>query len=219
MIKTDIEALELYQSALKKELEKAEAKHKKIVEKEKNKLKQFFEEYPTRRSVDEAYECDCINLTQRDKLMEKFDTLEKFENKETGLSKYICILKRKLISLSVEIKGATDDEIEVIKPIGVKKEAELVGLPLGEKYRFTSDSMGITFQEKTFVKDKAPTWFNVSYHPSLKMGLKYLVQKEINETGLRDIETISNKIEELNEYINSEIKVNNLIIKKQGEFK
>jgi len=217
MIKTDIEALELYQSALKKELEKAEAKHRKLVEKEKDKLKKFFDEYPTRRSVDEAYECDCINLTQRDKLMEKFDNLEKFENKETGLSKYIYLLKKRIASLSVEIKGATDEEIEVIKPIEAEEETELKGLPLGDKYRFTSDSLGITLQEKRFVKDKGPVWFNVSYHPSLKMGLKWLVQKEINGTGLKDIQTISDRIEKLNEYINSEIKVDNLIIRKKGE--
>ncbi len=78
-------------------------------------------------------------------------------------------------------------------------------MTINEKYKIESDEMNVTLYEKYISKEGKnegkPQWKPVSYHGNLEMALKSLVDKEINGTGLKDIETVVAKIQELKSFI------------------
>lgn len=73
---------------------------------------------------------------------------------------------------------------------------------LGNKLKIESDEVCVTIYEKYISKKTGDEmWKPVSYHPNVRMALKYLVDREVNGTGLKDLEEVTNKIEELYKWI------------------
>lgn len=209
MNKINIEALELYIATLEQALEKAEIKQQKAEEREKKKIEKFKEEYPTRNDIDDAYGCASISSSKRDQLVEMFDNLDKVQNEETPLGRYINLLKRHIRNFDLEIKINGEDmpEQNVPSKQGVKSPE---GLILNEKYRIISDELNVTVQESYISKNVEylgeKMYKSISYHPSIAMAIKSIIDDEINGTGLKDIKTVSDKIEELKKYVDEFIK-------------
>lgn len=209
MNKTNIEALELYIATLEQALEKAKIKQQRAEERERKKLEKFKEEYPTRNDIDTAYGYASISSSKRDQLVEMFDNLDKVENEETPLGRYINLLKRHVRNFDLEIKINGEDMPEQNVPS--KEEVESPeGLILSEKYRIVSDELNITVQESYISKNAEhlgeKMYKNVSYHPSIAMAIKSIIADEINSTGLKDIKTVPDKIEDLKKYVEEFIK-------------
>lgn len=91
-------------------------------------------------------------------------------------------------------------------------------IEINERYRIGSDKdKNIILYEKVHKRErdeKNKTWVELDettdvvrgYYPNLEVLLKSLVKKEIIGTGLKDIETIQEKIEELQKIIKKTIK-------------
>ena len=91
-------------------------------------------------------------------------------------------------------------------------------IEINERYRIGSDKdKNIILYEKVHKRErdeKNKTWVELDettdvvrgYYPNLEVLLKSLVKKEIIGTGLKDIETIQEKIEELEKVIKKTIK-------------
>ena len=91
-------------------------------------------------------------------------------------------------------------------------------IEINERYRIGSDKdKNIILYEKVHKRErdkKNKTWVELDettdvvrgYYPNLEVLLKSLVKKEIIGTGLKDIETIQDKIEELQKIIKKTIK-------------
>ena len=91
-------------------------------------------------------------------------------------------------------------------------------IEINERYRIGSDKdKNIILYEKVHKRErdeKNKTWVELDettdvvrgYYPNLEILLKSLVKKEIIGTGLKDIETIQDKIEELQKIIKKTIK-------------
>ena len=92
-------------------------------------------------------------------------------------------------------------------------------IEINERYRIGSDKdKNIILYEKVHKRErdeKNKTWVELEettdvirgYYPNLEVLLKSLVKKEIIGTGLKDIETIQKKIEELEKIIKKTIKL------------
>lgn len=92
-------------------------------------------------------------------------------------------------------------------------------IEINERYRIGSDKdKNIILYEKVHKRErdeKNKTWVELDettdvvrgYYPNLEVLLKSLVKKEIIGTGLKDIETIQKKIEELEKIIKKTIKL------------
>ena len=92
-------------------------------------------------------------------------------------------------------------------------------IEINERYSIGSDKdKNIILYEKVHKRErdeKNKTWVELDettdvvrgYYPNLEMLLKSLVKKEIIGTGLKDIETIQKKIEELEKIIKKTIKL------------
>ena len=90
---------------------------------------------------------------------------------------------------------------------------------INERYRIGSDKdKNIILYEKVHKRErdeKNKTWVELDettdvvrgYYPNLEVLLKSLVKKEIIGTGLKDIETIQDKIEELQKIIKKTIEL------------
>ena len=91
-------------------------------------------------------------------------------------------------------------------------------IEINERYRIGSDKdKNIILYEKVHKRErdeKNKTWVELDettdvvrgYYPNLEVLLKSLVKKEIIGTGLKDIEIIQDKIEELQKIIKKTIK-------------
>ena len=91
-------------------------------------------------------------------------------------------------------------------------------IEINERYRIGSDKdKNIILYEKVHKRErdeKNKTWVELDettdvvrgYYPNLEVLLKSLVKKEIIGTGLKDIGTIQDKIEELQKIIKKTIK-------------
>lgn len=91
-------------------------------------------------------------------------------------------------------------------------------IEINERYRIGSDKdKNIILYEKVHKRErdeKNKTWVELDettdvvrgYYPNLEVLLKSLVKKEIIGTGFKDIETIQEKIEELEKVIKKTIK-------------
>jgi len=75
---------------------------------------------------------------------------------------------------------------------------------IGRNWKIESDSMNVTlFKRGVSKKSGKETWRGEGYFGTIKEALHELVNLEIRQTGLTDLKTINNKIEELHELIDS----------------
>ena len=76
---------------------------------------------------------------------------------------------------------------------------------INENYKVESDELNVIVSKKVVSKDREgnekKTWRNISFCPTVECALKYLARKEVLGTGLKDLETVNEKIEELYKYI------------------
>jgi hypothetical protein len=82
-------------------------------------------------------------------------------------------------------------------------------LNVNDKYKIESDELNVTLYEK-YISEKGKNkgkelWKPVSYHGNVEMALKSLVDKEINGTGLKDIQAVVTKVQELKKLISEVI--------------
>ena len=69
---------------------------------------------------------------------------------------------------------------------------------IGHSYKIESDEMNVVlFNKKVSKKTDTVKWVVVGYFSSVKNALEFLVDHEINKTGLKDLETVNKKIDEL----------------------
>jgi hypothetical protein len=75
---------------------------------------------------------------------------------------------------------------------------------IGKKYKVESDAMNVILYEKEIAKkDGDIRWRPMAYFSSIKYALRYLVNLELKATGLKDLETVNKKQEEILALINS----------------
>jgi len=69
---------------------------------------------------------------------------------------------------------------------------------IGKKYKIESDTYNVTLYEKGVSKVRGNTyWRPIAYFATVKNALEYLINLEVNQTGLKDLKTVSKKIDEL----------------------
>jgi len=74
---------------------------------------------------------------------------------------------------------------------------------VNNKYRITSDPMNIILQVKSVNKTREGNhWRNEAFFSSYQSAFRYLVDSEIKATGLPDLKTVLDKIDELYQLIN-----------------
>ena len=80
-------------------------------------------------------------------------------------------------------------------------------MKINEKYQVKSDTLNYIIQENKPVQDKESenygkeNWTTIAYCSSVKSCLRYLVDKEVRETELKDLKTVLEAIENLNKDI------------------
>ena len=86
---------------------------------------------------------------------------------------------------------------------------------IGENYKIESDEMNATLFKKKLItgtgRGRHPTkravgeeyWTPVAYFSTPKLALEHIVNMEIKGTGMKDLETVVKKIEELHKLISS----------------
>ena len=72
---------------------------------------------------------------------------------------------------------------------------------IGKDYKIESDPTEVILYERiTPTKGKhigEDTWLPLYYYSSVQNALKGLVEREVNKTGLKDLETVVKKVKEL----------------------
>ena len=68
---------------------------------------------------------------------------------------------------------------------------------VGKKYKIESDSLSITLFEKAKSKISVTTWRAIAFFSSPQNALKYLVNLEVMETGMKDLAAVVKKQDEL----------------------
>ena len=82
---------------------------------------------------------------------------------------------------------------------------------INDEYNLTSDALNWILQKRFEKKKKKgeedkPTeygWKDIAFFPNPHMALKYMVDRDIRETGLEDFKMVLDKIEELHKVIES----------------
>lgn len=75
-------------------------------------------------------------------------------------------------------------------------------MQINDLYRIESDDTNIILQRRKLKENGTYTAYtNIGYHSTIKQALMWLVKKDVQGTGMKDLETINNKIEELNTLI------------------
>ena len=75
-------------------------------------------------------------------------------------------------------------------------------MKINEKYQIKSDTLNFMVMENKPVQDSnsenygKENWVTVAYCVNLKSALKYLLDKEVFETELKDLETVMKAIED-----------------------
>lgn len=76
---------------------------------------------------------------------------------------------------------------------------------INENYKVESDDLNVIVSKRMIGKDREGneriTWKNIAFCPTVESALKYIAKKEILGTGLKDLETVNKKIDELYKYI------------------
>lgn len=75
-------------------------------------------------------------------------------------------------------------------------------MEINSNWKIESDGMNVTLYKKQIKKKTAGEyWVAQGYYPSVKSALKGLVRMEIKGTGMKDFQTISDRIDELEKMI------------------
>lgn len=76
---------------------------------------------------------------------------------------------------------------------------------INENYKVESDDLNVIVSKRMIGKDREGneriTWKNIAFCPTVESALKYLAKKEVLGTGLKDLETVNQKIDDLYKYI------------------
>lgn len=197
-------ALELYIADLEKLIVKTEIKNKKEIEKQSKKIEQIREEYNSINDIMEAYGCGAITNSKKEQLIDLFKNGESLKNETGSMGKYLNLLKRDLRSLRQDIRTGNNCTNEV----AIKEHVEATtGIRINDKYKIISEPLNVVIMEQRIPKkiegqeEKEPIWVAISWHPTIEMALKSLINREINGTGLKDLESVNEKIIELKSLI------------------
>ena len=76
---------------------------------------------------------------------------------------------------------------------------------IGEKYKIESDSLNVTLYRaaKNPRKPGVKTWDAIAYFSNPHNALQYLVELEVMDTGMANLKTVCQKIDELYRLINT----------------
>jgi hypothetical protein len=75
---------------------------------------------------------------------------------------------------------------------------------VGKKYKVESDTMNVILYEKEItIKNGDIHWRPMAYFSNIKYALRYLVNLELKTTGLKDLETVNRKQDEILALINN----------------
>lgn len=201
----EIESLNLYAKDLNKIINKQKLKVKKEKDKQADKLKAIYAEYKTENDVMDAYACGGITESKKDKLLELFRNKDKVDNGESADGLYLNILKKDLKNIKIQIKHPRKFENVDIDPIENESKEEPIesGIPVSEKYIIdTLDELNVTVKEKYTTKpdEKGNTeekWKVISYHPSMELAFKSIVNQEINISCAAGLDEVVKKIDDL----------------------
>ena len=76
---------------------------------------------------------------------------------------------------------------------------------INENYKVESDELNVIVSKKVVSNDREGnekiTWRNIAFCHTIESALKYLAKKEVLGTGLKDLETVNQKIDDLYKYI------------------
>jgi hypothetical protein len=76
-------------------------------------------------------------------------------------------------------------------------------MKIGKKYKIESDAMNVTLLERhVSQKTKVEYWATIGYYSTPANALKAPVDLKVNETGLKDLKVVVERIEELKKLIN-----------------
>ena len=68
---------------------------------------------------------------------------------------------------------------------------------IGNKYKIESDSLNVTLYERAKSKATVTRWRSIAFFSSFQNALKYLIDLGVMETGLKDLQTVVKKQDEL----------------------
>jgi len=68
---------------------------------------------------------------------------------------------------------------------------------IGENYRIESDSLNVILYKRHTTKKDGDDWDTIGYYATPQNALKDMVNDGIRGTGMKDFETVVNKIAEL----------------------
>lgn len=74
---------------------------------------------------------------------------------------------------------------------------------INEKYKIESDNLNVTLYRLSKPrKEGVKNWDAIAFFSTPKNALKYLVENEITGTGMKDLKTVVDKMDELEGLIN-----------------
>lgn len=74
---------------------------------------------------------------------------------------------------------------------------------INDQYKISSDSLNVILYQKKINKENGnPRWEAIAYFAEPKNALKYLVTMDVMTTGMKDLETVVKKIDELEKVVN-----------------
>jgi hypothetical protein len=74
---------------------------------------------------------------------------------------------------------------------------------INENYKIESDTLNITLYYRQKTKSGAEKWRELAYFSTPHNALNWLVNREVKGTGMKELETVCRKIDELTALINS----------------
>ncbi len=83
-------------------------------------------------------------------------------------------------------------------------------MKIGKNYKIESDEMNITLYRRRVTKsqvDKPATeyWQGIGYYSTVSNALKDLIELEVRLTGMKDLQTVVDKVDELHRLIDKEV--------------
>jgi len=77
-------------------------------------------------------------------------------------------------------------------------------MKLGKRYKIEADALNLTvFKRRVTKKDKKVWWQPIGYFSRLQNALNFVADLEIADDGMRDLETITKKQDEIYKMIES----------------
>ena len=68
---------------------------------------------------------------------------------------------------------------------------------IGERYKVESDSLNVTLYRRGTSKKGGTYWRPIAYFATIKNALEHLINLEVNETGLKDLESVVKRQDEI----------------------